>query len=86
MLVKGDEIFDTRTVAVTLAAKATFEITDKIISRVQNTETKVGEIENNVSTLTQTAEGLTSIVESHTIGINGNKDSISKLEQTAENI
>lgn len=85
-LVKGTEILDRRIVPVTLAAVATFEITDKIYSRVQGTENRLGSVENNVSTLTQTASSLQSVVSQHTTSINNHTTRISTLEQTAEGL
>lgn len=124
-LMNGNQILDRRIVPVTLAAVATFEITDTIKATVQNnyrelkngvttnanniskleqtaqgitstveqhtiqigaTNNQVNKNVTNISKLMQTAEGLTSTVESHTQGIQGNKDSISRLQQTAEQI
>lgn len=92
-LMNGSEVLDRRIVPVTLAAVATFEITDKIYSRISATDTKVGQIENNVSTLTQTANSLTSTVSQHTTNINslngtvsGHTSKISQLEQTANGL
>lgn len=83
----GSEVLDRRIIPVTLAAVATFEITDELYSRIVATNTKVGQIENNVSTLTQTANSLTSTVSQHTKNINslngtvsGHTTKISQLE------
>lgn len=66
---------------------------DSLTSTVSQHTTKINSLNGTVeghttkiSQLEQTANGLKSTVESHTKDINGNKDSISKLEQTAENI
>lgn len=124
-LMNGSKVLDRRIVPVALSAKASIEITDKILVQVQNNyrEQKAGITENanniaqlkltadsltstvsnhttsinslngtvsghttKISQLEQTANGLKSTVQSHTNDINGNKDSISKLEQTAEKI
>lgn len=92
-LMNGSEVLDRRIIPVTLAAVATFEITDELYSRIVATNTKVGQIENNVSTLTQTANSLTSTVSQHTTNINslngtvsGHTTKISQLEQTANGL
>lgn len=96
-LINGNQILDRRIVPVTLAAVATFEITDTIRATVQNNyrELKNGVTTNanNISKLEQTAQGITSTVEQHTIQIGAtnnqvekNITNISKLMQTAEGL
>lgn len=55
-------------------------------TKIDNITGEVTEHTTKISNLEQTADGLTSTVESHTTDINGNKDSISKLTQTADKI
>lgn len=92
-LMNGNKILDRRIVPVQMAALAVMEITDYISSRVQNTQNKVNQIENNVSTLTQKADSISSTVTQHTTQINslngtvsGHTTKISNLEQTANGL
>lgn len=91
------EVIDTRIVPVTLKAAATFEITDQIKATVQNNyNTLNGKITtntNNISTLTQRADSISSTVSQHTTTINNlngqvstNTKNISTLQQTANGL
>jgi hypothetical protein len=51
-LMNGSDILNRRIVPITLAAVATFEITDKITARVQSSEDRLDEVETDVTTVT----------------------------------
>lgn len=92
-LVKGADVLDRRIVSVNLVPMATFEIAESIHSVVQYTNNRVDEVESNVSSITQTANNIASVVKQQSAQISsvngtvtGHNTRISSLEQTANGI